>query len=808
LKVLSVPHLDQLGNGESGIHTVVRAYFRHAPDYDIEFLPPNTEQMDVLAIHAGMSGTFPRGGPIVAHTHGLYWTADYEMGKWAFGANSTVVDSIRHAREVTVPSAWVAETFQRDMRLNPHVVPHGIDWADWQHDGEKGNYIVGYAKNRSGIDVCNPSFLPGLASRFAGEKFVATFSPPSVMENIETTGVIPHKDMKQLVQRSKVFISTTKETWGIAMLEAMASGVPVLAFASGGANDLVIHGVTGYLAQPNNYDDLAEGLNYCLMYGKTLGDNGREVAKRYDGWALAMTKLRDVYERAMNTDESMVSVIIPVYNKSAELVARAIDSVNTQTYQPDEIIVVDDGSTNGIDYKTIADKRGARYIWQENRGVAYARNTGIRESRGKYIVCLDSDDALMPEFLEACIPPLEADNSLGITYTGLQWIKPDGSTGLSDWPGDFNYDSMLKGHNQVPTACAFRREAFDRAGGYHARYAPEGAGEEDANLWLRIASIGYNASKVTTAGLFLYSWQSGLVSGSHDHQETDWRHWLPWTRDEQHPFASVATPRNHSHPVRQYDEPAISVIIPVGPGHEDLVSNALDSLEAQTFRKWEAIVVWDTNPDAELYKIFKLAYPYVIDLILPDTLGAGFARNRGVDIARAPFLFYLDADDQLHPECLDRMLDKYGQTGHAIYSDYVGKAIVENTKELAANLQENILEYNEKTRVAVIRYNAADFDQEKAMAQPKTPPFHWNTISTLFPRIWHDEICGFDESMSSWEDVDYWWRMAWAGKMFTRIAEPLMVYRFSTGSRREKGLNEWESLFRHIEDKKRALSNG
>lgn len=810
MKVLSVPHLDQLGGGESGIHTVIRAYFRHAKDYDIEFLPAQSPSADLLAIHAGMAGTYPKGGPIVAHTHGLYWTADYEMGRWAYNANKNVVDSIRHAKEVTVPSAWVAETFERDMRFTPHVVPHGIDWEDWQSDRTKESYVIGYAKNRSGVDVCNPSFLPGLAHRFPDVTFMATFCTEHSQPNIITTGVMQHDEMKSLVQRTWVYISTTKETWGIGILEAMASGAAILAFDHGGVSELVRHGVNGYLAQPDDYEDLANGLDYCLRYKKVLGENSRELARQYDGWQEAMTKLRAVYENAIRPDPATVSIVIPVYNKPQNEFIRAIDSAIAQTVPPDEVIVVDDGSDNGVDYSAIAESRGAKFIRQENKGVAEARNTGVRTSTGKYVVCLDADDALAPEFLVRCVPPLERDNSLGIAYTGLRWTKPDGTTGISDWPGEFNYDAQVEGRNQIPTACVFRRKAFDRVGGYHSRYSPKGAGEEDANLWLRIASIGFGASKVTEEPLFLYSWQSGYVSGNREHKVTDWRYWLPWTRDRLHPFASPATPKRFSHPVRQYDEPTISVVIPVAERHAGLVPNALDSLEAQTFRKWEAIVVWDFECDesSELIQRIKLAYPYAKFHTGGKSKGAGWARNFGVTFARAPFLFYLDADDQLHPNCLDEMLKKYGVTGAAVYSDYVGKAHVEDVSKLAVNLQKDLLEHDKETSVAIIRYRSADFDFDLANAQPKNPPYHWNTICTLFPKSWHDEIGGFDESMSSWEDVDYWWRMAWAGKRFARISEPLMMYRFSTGSRRETGLDEWKELYDYLSQKRRQMING
>ena len=146
----------------------------------------------------------------------------------------------------------------------------------------------------------------------------------------------------------------------------------------------------------------------------------------------------------------------------------------------------------------------------------------------------------------------------------------------------------------------FRKKMWERLGGYRSRYCPHGAGSEDAEFWLRAGLYGFPAKKVTDAPLFRYSYKSGRVSGDKNYREIDWHSLHPSTKDKQHPIMCVATPANKklSHPVRQYDEPLVSVVIPVGNGHKQHVFNALDSLESQTMRKWEAIIVDDTNDNS------------------------------------------------------------------------------------------------------------------------------------------------------------------------------------------------------------------
>lgn len=113
---------------------------------------------------------------------------------------------------------------------------------------------------------------------------------------------------------------------------------------------------------------------------------------------------------------SLVSVIIPTYNR-LEYICEAVESVLAQTYRNYEIIVVDDGSKINIKSILIPYWDKIKYVYQKHKGLAAARNTGIRISSGKYLAFLDDDDLFEPDKLQNQTLMLKKDSSLGFVYS-------------------------------------------------------------------------------------------------------------------------------------------------------------------------------------------------------------------------------------------------------------------------------------------------------------------------------------------------------------------------------------------------------
>jgi glycosyltransferase involved in cell wall biosynthesis len=117
-------------------------------------------------------------------------------------------------------------------------------------------------------------------------------------------------------------------------------------------------------------------------------------------------------------EAGLVSVVIPTYNR-AHLIGRAIESVLDQTYQPVEVIVVDDGSSDNTREVVERYDPRVRYIRQANAGAATARNTGLRVARGEFLALLDSDDEWFPWKLEAQVRVLDRYPEIGMVWTDM-----------------------------------------------------------------------------------------------------------------------------------------------------------------------------------------------------------------------------------------------------------------------------------------------------------------------------------------------------------------------------------------------------
>ncbi len=188
-----------------------------------------------------------------------------------------------------------------------------------------------------------------------------------------------------------------------------------------------------------------------------------------------------------------VSVIIPSYN-SVQYISDALESALKQTYQDYEIIVIDDGSTDNI-RDVITHYQGKhpqkiRYIYQDNQGLAVARNTGIKEAKGEFIALLDADDAWYPNRLAEGVRVLESNPDVGLVHANIDKIDKNGNyldtpkRNIQHLTGNIFRNILLRdAHIACPTVL-FRKACCDTVGLFDEKLTRLGC--EDRELWLRI----------------------------------------------------------------------------------------------------------------------------------------------------------------------------------------------------------------------------------------------------------------------------------------------------------------------------------
>ena len=193
-----------------------------------------------------------------------------------------------------------------------------------------------------------------------------------------------------------------------------------------------------------------------------------------------------------HSQRPQVSVIVPAYQGDRYL-ERAISSVLQQTFTDSEVIVVDDGSTDRTRQVLQPHWDKIRYVYQENQGVAAARNRGIALSRGRWVAFLDQDDEFLPDKLAtqmAAVQNLPEETDVGIVHSGWQ-IAGDGGTVLgevSPWLGipELTLASWVCQKPVFLGAMLFDRRWLAQVGGFDTGLQQT----SDVDLVLRLAAIG------------------------------------------------------------------------------------------------------------------------------------------------------------------------------------------------------------------------------------------------------------------------------------------------------------------------------
>lgn len=193
----------------------------------------------------------------------------------------------------------------------------------------------------------------------------------------------------------------------------------------------------------------------------------------------------------------LVSIIIPCFNHE-KFIADTIESVSQSSYRPVEIVVVNDGSSDDSELVVTSLQNkypNLKYISQRNAGPAAARNCGIRESEGKYILPLDADDLISPDYIPKAVEVLENNSFAKLVYCNAEFFEE--RTG--EWKlKPFSLDSLAM-DNMIFCSAIYRRDDWLAAGGYDERMT---WGWEDWEFWISLLKNGGEVEKLSITGFY------------------------------------------------------------------------------------------------------------------------------------------------------------------------------------------------------------------------------------------------------------------------------------------------------------------
>jgi glycosyltransferase involved in cell wall biosynthesis len=404
----------------------------------------------------------------------------------------------------------------------------------------------------------------------------------------------------------------------------------------------------------------------------------------------------------------LVSVVIPCFNYS-QFVAEAVQSVLSQTFQDLEIIVVEGGSSSLESRQDLAEMEFPRtriLLQAEAHRAGANRNFGISQARGKYICCLDADDRIEPTYIEKAVFFAE-HYRFDVVATGVEFFgNRSGGYGSLERPV---LQDMLQA-NYVPTCAVFRREFWERAGGFRDSDLSTGHIHEDWLFWVRLAALGARFWNITGERLFKYRVHGVSLSSGQDvlpieHQRSAIRELnadvlVPGVHERSKELA--AQDWRHPEPLRNLDRfgcdiadarRTVLLALPflIIGGAERLLSSIVAHLGAIG---WRVVIVttvrvgpehgdttdWFRNATNEIYHLPRFLKPdrwndFIDYLIKAKRIGLLWV------VGSAAFYERLSYLKTLHPELkvIDLLFNTVGHTANnRKYANLIDLNIVEN----------------------------------------------------------------------------------------------------------------------------------
>ena len=365
-----------------------------------------------------------------------------------------------------------------------------------------------------------------------------------------------------------------------------------------------------------------------------------------------------------------ISMVIPVYNVSRELLSDCLDSILNQSYTNFEICLADDKSTNKETIDTLKeymkkDKRVKVVFRKENGHISKATNSAIEIATGEFLGLMDNDDTLDQDALYEVVKLLNKDKTLDMIYTDEDKLDMKGKRRDPHFKTDFSPDTLLSS-NYICHFCVLRKKIVDEIGGFRVGYE----GSQDHDLFLRFTEVSDRVGHIPKV---LYHWRMipGSTAATIDSKSYALERGKKCVEDalkRRKIKGEVTIKYNHYLVEYKYSkEPSISIIIPT-KDHALDTRKCLESVFGKTnYKNYEVVLVNNNSTEQELFDLideFKKKHKNFRVVDAPIPFNYSKINNMAVKTCKSDYIVLLNNDTELITEDWLKIMVGYAMQKH------------------------------------------------------------------------------------------------------------------------------------------------
>ena len=365
-----------------------------------------------------------------------------------------------------------------------------------------------------------------------------------------------------------------------------------------------------------------------------------------------------------------ISVIIPTYNVSKELLKECIDSVLNQSYTNFEICIADDNSSLEETINTLKEYENndkIKITYRKKNGmISASSNSALKLATGEFIVLLDNDDLIEKDALYYIVEALNKDKTIDMIYTDEDKLDFKGRKMEPHFKPDYSPDTLMS-VNYICHLCCMRKSIVDELGGFNSKFD----GSQDYDLFLRFTEKTNNIYHIRKV---LYHWRQTKTStagymGNKSYAYINGKKALEESLKRRNIKGEVLENPHVSTYLVKYgnNNPKISIIIPI-KDKAKMTRRCIDSIyNKSTYINFEIVLVDNNSNEEETFKMieeYKSKYDNFKSIRLECEFNYSYINNEASKVCSGEYLLFLNNDTELIDNDILEWMVGYARLSH------------------------------------------------------------------------------------------------------------------------------------------------